>query len=172
MTSARRWLPLPPETISSTTLLPRIAVGFVFMVSGTLKFLYDNQGAGRFTKLGLPFPTFTATAIGALEVVCGLLLLVGLFTRLAALPLIADMVVAIWTTKLPLLLGAGPEPVAAPPKIGGWAFAYQSRLDVTMLLMCAFFVLAGAGAWSVDAWLARSKLRNGVGSPDSLSATS
>jgi uncharacterized membrane protein YphA (DoxX/SURF4 family) len=88
---------------------------------------------------------------------CGALLVLGLFTRLAALPLVADMVVAIVTTKLPLLFGAGPEPVTAMPKTGFWAFAYQARLDVTMLVACAFLVAAGAGLWSLDAILSRRR---------------
>jgi uncharacterized membrane protein YphA (DoxX/SURF4 family) len=100
-----------------------------------------------------------ATFVGTTEVVCGALLLVGLFVRLAALPLVIDMMVAIATTKVPLLFGAGPEPVGAPPKMGFWAFAYQGRLDVTMLLGCAFLVIAGAGLWSLDALLARDRTK-------------
>ncbi len=84
-------------------------------------------------------------------------MLVGLFTRLAAVPLVVDMIVAIATTKLPLLFGAGPEPVAAPPKTGFWAFAYQARLDATMLLSCVYLVAIGAGLWSIDALLARRR---------------
>jgi hypothetical protein len=81
-----------------------------------------------------------------------LLLAVGLATRLAAIPLVFNMLVAIFTSKLPLLFGPGPEPVAAAPKVGLWAFAYQSRLDFTMLLGCLFLFAVGAGAWSLDAW--------------------
>jgi uncharacterized membrane protein YphA (DoxX/SURF4 family) len=125
------------------TILVRLAVGGVFLSSGLVKFLFENQGPGRFAKIGLP-PQW-ALAVGAIEVGCGALLVLGLFTRLAALPLVADMVVAIVTTKLPLLFGAGPEPVTAMPKTGFWAFAYQARLDVTMLVACAFLVAAGAG---------------------------
>jgi uncharacterized membrane protein YphA (DoxX/SURF4 family) len=137
------------------TLLVRMAVGYVFISSGLLKFLFDHQGPGRFAKIGLP-PAL-ASFVGATEIVCGTLLLVGLFVRLAALPLVIDMVVAIATTKLPLLFGAGPEPVAAPPKTGFWAFAYQARLDVTMLAACVFLVVAGAGLLSVDAVLSRRR---------------
>ena len=139
------------------TLLVRLAIGAVFLTSGLVKFLFDNQGPGRFTKIGLPDPATLATFVGAVEIVCGALLVVGLFVRLAALPLIVDMVVAIVTTKLPLLYGAGPEPVAAPPKTGFWAFAYQARLDVTMLLGCTFLVAVGAGLYSLDAILSRRR---------------
>jgi uncharacterized membrane protein YphA (DoxX/SURF4 family) len=142
---------------SRATLLVRVAVGGVFLTSGLVKFLFDNQGPGRFAKIGLPAPAQLATFVGAVEVVCGALLLVGLFVRLAALPLVVDMAVAIATTKLPLLFGSGPEPVAALPKTGFWAFAYQARLDVTMLLGCVFLAAAGAGLWSIDALLSRRR---------------
>jgi uncharacterized membrane protein YphA (DoxX/SURF4 family) len=137
------------------TLLVRLAVGGVFMSSGLVKFLFENQGPGRFAKIGLPADL--AYFVSAIEVVCGALLVLGLFVRLAALPLIVDMAVALATTKLPFLFGAGPEPVAAMPKTGFWAFAYQARLDVTMLLGCAFLVAAGAGLWSLDAMLSRRR---------------
>ena len=133
----------------------RAVTGAVFLVSGLLKFLFENQGVGRFTKLGLPSPALLASFVGAVELVCGALLVVGLFTRIAAIPLAIDMVVAIVTTKLPLLVGPGPEPVAAPPKVGLLAFAYQARLDMTMLVACGYLVAVGAGALSLDAWLAR-----------------
>jgi putative oxidoreductase len=138
------------------TVLVRAAIGFVFLSSGALKFLFENQGPARFAKIGLP-PSL-AYFVGAVEIVCGALVLVGLFARLAAVPLVVDMIVAVVTTKLPLLAGPGPEPVAAPPKTGVFAFAYQARLDLTMLLACACIVAIGAGAWSVDAWLAKKRV--------------
>ncbi len=142
---------------TGATLLVRLAVGSVFVASGIVKFLFDNQGAGRFAKIGLPHAATLATFIGTTEVLCGTLVILGLFVRLASLPLVADMLVAIGTTKLPLLFGVGPEPVAAPPKIGFWAFAYQARLDLTMLLACAFLVVVGAGLFSLDALLSRRR---------------
>jgi uncharacterized membrane protein YphA (DoxX/SURF4 family) len=140
---------------SRATIAMRCAVGFVFVVSGALKFLYENQGAGRFAKLGLS--ASTTTLVGTVEIVAGILIALGLFVRLAALPLIADMIVAIALTKWPLLFGGGPEIPGAPPKAGFWAFAYQARLDLTMLVACAYLVAVGAGLWSLDAWLARSR---------------
>jgi putative oxidoreductase len=142
---------------SPATFLVRFAVGGVFLSSGIVKFLFDNQGPARFAKIGLPAPTELAHFVGATEVICGALLVLGLFVRLAALPLAIDMVVALVTTKLPLLFGPGPEPVAAMPKTGFWAFAYQARLDVTMLVACAFLVAVGAGLWSLDALLSRRR---------------
>jgi putative oxidoreductase len=145
------------DDASRATVLLRAAVGGVFLVSGAVKFLFDNQGPGRFAKLGFSAASQVSSFVGGVEIVCGALLVAGLFTRLAAVPLVIDMIVALVTTKLPLLFGAGPEPVAAPPKTGFWAFAYQARLDGTMLLACAYIVAVGAGLWSVDALLARRR---------------
>jgi len=139
------------------TVAIRGAVGFVFLVSGMTKFLFENQGPGRFAKLGLPAPHELAYFVGGVEIVCGGLLLVGLFTRLAAVPLVIDMVVAVLSTKVPLLFGPGPEPVAAVPKIGFWAFAYQARLDLAMLSACVYVAIIGAGLWSLDAIRARRR---------------
>jgi uncharacterized membrane protein YphA (DoxX/SURF4 family) len=137
------------------TVAIRAVVGGVFVVSGLMKFVFENQGPARFAKIGLPAPAELAHFVGGVEVVCGALLLVGLFTRMAAVPLVIDMAVALATTKLPLLVGAGPEPVAAVPKTGFWAFAYQSRLDVTMLTACVYLAVIGAGLWSLDALRSR-----------------
>jgi putative oxidoreductase len=138
---------------SPAMLLVRVAVGFVFLTSGIVKFVFENQGEGRFLKLGFHAPEATAYFVGTVEIAAGALLMVGLLTRLAAIPLIVDMAVAIVTSKLPLLFGPGPEPVAAAPKVGLWAFAYVARLDLTMLLLVSFLLVVGAGAYSVDAWL-------------------
>lgn len=144
-------------TAPPATLTIRAATGGVFLVSGILKFLFNNQGAGRFAKIGLPAPEQLAAFVGTVEIVCGALLVLGLLTRLASLPLIADMVVAIAITKIPLLFGAGPEPVGAPPKIGFWAFAYQARLDLTMLSAACYLLVVGAGLWSLDGVLSRRR---------------
>ena len=160
----------------AATVLVRLAVGGVFFASGLIKFLYANQGAGRFAKLGIPAPELMANFVGVVEIAVGLLLAVGLATRLAAIPLVIDMLVAIGTSKLPILFGPGPEPVAAAPKVGLWAFVYQARLDSTMLLGCLFLFAVGAGAWSLDAWRTASArkwsqgLRQGHLGPGSLPA--
>ena len=94
-----------PLTTPKSTLLLRLMAGGVFLSEGILKFVYANQGVGRFTKLGLPFPHMTATFVGGLEIVGGLLLIFGLFTRFIAIPFIVEMVVAILTSKVSLYLG-------------------------------------------------------------------
>jgi putative oxidoreductase len=142
---------------SRATVVLRSAVGGVFLVSGATKFLFENQGPARFAKIGFPEPAELAVFVGSVEIVCGALLVAGLLTRLAAVPLAVDMIVALATTKIPLLYGVGPEPVAAPPKTGFWAFAYQARLDATMLLACLYLVIVGGGLWSIDARLARRR---------------
>ena len=163
-----RWLFRPGRgSAPPATILIRLAVGGVFFASGLIKFLYTNQGAGRFAKLGIPAPELMANFVGVVEIAAGLLLAVGLVTRLAAIPLVIDMLVAIGTSKLPMLFGPGPEPVAAAPKVGLWAFVYQARLDSTMLLSCLFLFAVGAGAWSLDAWLTASARKSSQGDEDS-----
>jgi uncharacterized membrane protein YphA (DoxX/SURF4 family) len=116
--------------------------------------VYVNQGVGRFTKLGLPFPHETATFIGCLEIVGGLMLIAGLFTRVIAIPFIVEMVVAILTTKVSLYLGTSPLPLPpSPPTVGFWAVMHESRSDYAQLLVSMFLFVAGPGRWSVDALL-------------------
>jgi uncharacterized membrane protein YphA (DoxX/SURF4 family) len=168
MQGLARWLLHPGGgSAPPATILIRLAVGGVFFASGLIKFLYANQGAGRFAKLGIPAPELMANFVGIVEIAAGLLLAVGLATRLAAIPLVFNMLVAIATSKLPLLFGPGPEPVAAAPKVGLWAFAYQARLDSAMLLSCLFLFAVGAGAWSLDAWWTASARKLSQGDEDS-----
>jgi uncharacterized membrane protein YphA (DoxX/SURF4 family) len=135
----------------ASVILVRLAVGAVFLSEGVQKFLFPaDLGAGRFAKIGIPSPEVMAPFVGVVEVVCGLLILAGLLTRLAAVPLIVDMLVAISTTKIPLLL-----------KSGFWAAAHEARVDFAMLLGSAFLLIVGAGAWSVDARLASKAAERG-----------
>ncbi len=92
--------------------------GAVFFWEGILKFVYANQGVGRFTKLGLPFPVFTANFVGGLEIGGGLLLILGLGTRLITIPFIIEMLVAMLSTKPRLFLGTLPlPPPPVPPQV-------------------------------------------------------
>ena len=129
----------------AAVLLVRFIVGGIFLSEGIQKFLFPNElGVGRFIKIGIPSPEFTAPLVGVIEIVCGLLLILGLLTRLAAIPLIIiDMLVAISTTKIPMLA-----------KSGFWAMAHEARVDYAMLLGSLFLLMVGAGAWSIDARLA------------------
>jgi putative oxidoreductase len=151
---AIRWITDPTSTAPRATILIRLMAGAVFLSEGILKFVYTNQGVGRFTKLGFPFPDATATAIGVFEIVGGLLLLAGLYTRLVSIGFSIEMIVAMLATKISLYLGTSPLPVpASPPKDGIWAVLHETRSDWAQLVCCVFLVAVGAGAVSLDARL-------------------
>src|SRR2546421_3510909 len=148
------WLLSPPPTGPGAIVLLRLMAGGVFLSEGILKFVYTNQGVGRFTKLGFPWPGATASFVGGLEIAGGLLLIAGLLTRLIAIPFIVEMIVAILTTKIALYLGTSPLPLPpALPKVGFWAVMHESRSDYAQLLNCAFLLAVGPGPWSLDALL-------------------
>ena len=152
------WLVNPPTDGPKSTLLLRLMAGGVFFWEGLLKFAYANQGVGRFTKLGIPFPHFTATSIGGLEIVGGLLLLAGLTTRLIAIPFIAEMIVAILSTKISLYLGTSPLPLPpAPPQVGFWAVLHEVRSEYAQMLTVLFLMVNGPGKWSLDAVLLKTR---------------
>src|ERR1039457_4054696 len=85
------------------TLLIRLLVGAVFLSEGIQKFLFPQAlGVGRFIKIGIPAPQFFAPFVGAVEIIGGAMLIVGLLTRLASVALMINISVAILTTKLPM----------------------------------------------------------------------
>jgi uncharacterized membrane protein YphA (DoxX/SURF4 family) len=125
----------------AATLLIRLAVGCVFLSEGIQKFLFPADiGAGRFAKIGLPSPEMLGPLVGIFEIVCGSLVVLGLFTRFAVIPLIVIMLVAITTTKVPIFSDKG-----------FWAMAHESRTDFAMLMGSMFLLFTGAGRVSVDA---------------------
>jgi len=143
----------PPAVI-----LMRLMVGGVFLSEGIQKFLEPaTRGAGRFEKIGIPWPEVCGPFVGLIEIVCGVLLLVGLATRLASLPLIITMLVAIVSTKIPILLGHGywGFNLRELSSYGFWSMAHESRNDFAMLMGSAFLLIVGAGPWSLDATIAR-----------------
>lgn len=140
------------------TILIRVAVGVIFASEGIQKFLYpDALGAGRMAKIGIPAPEALGPFVGTFEIVCGFLILAGLLTRLAAIPLVIDMLVAIASTKVPILLGHGYFVFSSPSvsKTGFWSMLHEARTDLSMLLGSIFLLLVGAGAWSLDRSLQR-----------------
>lgn len=145
------WYVNPPVTGQSTILIIRIMAGSVFLWEGILKFVYVNQGVGRFTKLGFPFPETTAHIIATGEIIGGLLLIIGLFTRMTAFYFIVQMVVAVLSTKIDLYFGRSPLPMPpAPPKMGIWAVLHEIRSDYAQILTCLFLLIEGAGRRSLD----------------------
>jgi putative oxidoreductase len=125
---------------AKSTILIRFMVGAVFLSEGIQKFLFaEKLGAGRFAKIGLPNPDFLGPFVGSFEVLCGTLVMVGLFTRIAAIPLIIIMVVAIAATKAQLVV-----------ENGFWSMLHDSRTDWAMLLGNIFLLIKGGGKWSVD----------------------
>ena len=122
------------------TILIRLLVGGVFLAEGIQKFLFPAAlGVGRFIKIGIPAPQFFAPFVGVVEIVCGALLIIGLFARLATIPLIIDISVAIVTTKIPMLSRAG-----------FWGTVHEARTDYCMLLGLVFLLLVGSGPFSID----------------------
>ncbi len=133
--------PLWTARVSKALFLVRILVGWVFVSEGVQKFLFPAQlGVGRFQKIGIPSPHLMAPVVGTVEIVCGTLLLIGLFTRLAAIPLLAVILVAIATTKIPMLA-----------KSGVWSMLHEARTDFSMLLGLLFLLITGAGSLALDA---------------------
>lgn len=133
---------------SKTTIIIRLIVGGVFLSEGIQKFLFPTlRGAGRFEKIGLPSPEFLGSFVGIFEILCGALILLGLLTRLASIPLIIIMLVAIATTKTSILANEGI-----------WELLHGSRTDWAMLLGSMFLLIKGGGNWSID----KIVMRNGA----------
>lgn len=141
------------------SVLIRLLVGLVvFFPEGIQKLLFpDILGAGRFLRIGIPYPDIMAPFVGVVETVCGALIIVGLLTRLAAIPLIVIMIVAVVSTKIPILLGHDFWIFHVPklPRYGFWSMVHEARADFCMLLGALYLLIEGAGAWSLDALLAR-----------------
>jgi len=118
-------------------------VGWVFLSEGIQKFVFPEAlGVGRFLKIGIPWPHISAPFVGGVEIVCGILILLGLATRLAAVPLLAVILVALYSTK-----------ILAFEKLGFWGTLHEARTDVSMLLALLFLLLVGGGSLSLDSAL-------------------
>jgi len=129
-----------------TYILIRILVGAVFLSEGLQKFISpEKTGAGRFEKIGFSNPELLANFVGSFEMICGVLILLGLFTRFAAIPIIVIMLTAIATTKIPILIDSG-----------FWAMAHAARTDFSMLIASIFLLIVGGGCRSLD-WILFNK---------------
>jgi putative oxidoreductase len=128
------------STAPSSVILIRLIVGWIFLSEGIQKFLFPTAlGVGRFVQIGIPNPQIMAPFVGVVEILFGALLILGLFTRLATLPLLIVISVAIWTTKIPIL-----------SKQGFWPMAHEARTDFSMLFGLLFLLSVGAGRLSLD----------------------
>jgi len=136
-------------TAPKSAILIRLIVGWVFLSEGIQKFLFPAAlGTGRFLKIGIPYAQVMAPFVGVVEIFCGALLIVGLLTRIAAIPLLCVISVAIWTTKVPMLA-----------KAGFWAMVHEARTDFCMVFGLLFLLIVGAGRLSLDASLQRAQGR-------------
>lgn len=144
---------LTATTAPGAVLLIRLMVGGIFPSEGIQKFLYPAElASGRFGKIGIPWPEVMGPFVGGVEVGCVLLVLSGLLTRLAVVPLITTMCVALVSIKVPILmgqefLGFSLRPL---PRYGFWSMMHESRNDFCMLLGSLFLLMVGAGKWSLD----------------------
>ena len=134
------WEIVMSTTADNRSILPRIVIGFVFLSEGIQKFLFPELvGVGRFEKIGFTNPEFLAAFVATFEIVCGILVLLGLFTRLASIPLLIIMGTALVTTKIPILLNKG-----------FWSMAHESRTDFAMTVLLIYLLIYGAGKLSFD----------------------
>ena len=131
-----------PTQAAASVFLIRLAAGLIFLTQGILKYIDPNMGGVRFARIGFPHPYFTAHLVGTFEVVCGLFLLLGLWTRAVAVPLLIVISTAIATTKVPELFRASQ---------GFWYMVSDGRTDFAMFCSLVFLILVGGGAWSLDA---------------------
>ena len=121
-------------------MLVRLIVGLVFLSEGIQKYLFPELvGTGRFEKIGFSDPAFWAYFAGTFEIICGSLILPGLLTRLAVIPLFIIMMTAFITTKWPILMDKG-----------FWTMAHEYRTDFAMTLLLVYLLIYGAGKWSID----------------------
>jgi uncharacterized membrane protein YphA (DoxX/SURF4 family) len=127
-------------------VLVRLAVGRIFATQGFLKYADPNMGVNRFVRIGFPAPLFTAHFVGAFEMVCEFLVLLGMWTRISAIRLLIVISMAIATTKLPELYR---------PNQGFWYMVSEARTDFSMLCCLLFLIISGPGVWSVDNFWSR-----------------
>lgn len=130
-----RWL---PPTIA------RLTLGWVFLLSGWGKLHHLPEVIEFFRSLGIPAPEIQAPFAAGVELVCGGLLLLGLFSRLASVPLVVVMVVAIATARREELTSMGA------------LFGFIEFLYIVLLL---YIAIEGPGALSLDALQARRRRR-------------
>jgi uncharacterized membrane protein YphA (DoxX/SURF4 family) len=125
---------------NNSAILIRLTVGLIFLTEGIQKYLFPELlGTGRFTTIGFSNPAFWAYFTGTFEIICGILIILGLITRVASIPLIIVMITAFISTKIPILVHKG-----------FWPWAHEYRTDFAMTLLLIYLLIYGSGRWSVD----------------------
>lgn len=134
-------------TAPAAVIVIRLLTGTIFLSEGIQKFLYPaDLGVGRFEKIGIIYPSITAPLVGTVEIVCGILLLLGLLLRVTTIPLLITMSVAIVSTKFNVLMESG-----------FWKFAHEARTDYSMIMCLIFLLIVGAGPVSLDNTLIKKR---------------
>ena len=155
------WTAMLQSRASGWTILIRVLVGLVvFFPEGIQKLAFPAAlGAGRFANIGIPYPEVMGPFVGVVEIICGALIIAGLLTRLAAVPLLIIMAVAILSTKIPMLLGHEFWIFHLPKlnRYGFWSMMHEARTDLCMVFGALYLLIEGAGAWSLDALLANRR---------------
>jgi len=122
-------------------LLGRLSVGLLFLSTGWGKVHSLDKVTAFFVQLGIPAPGLNAVVVGYSELICGALLVVGLCTRLATIPLIVSMIVALLTAKLGDIHGV---------------FDLVGADEFTYLCVLIILALIGPGKCSLDQIVCRS----------------
>ncbi len=131
---------------NNMSILIRLTVGLVFLSEGFQKYLFPElSGTGRFQTIGFNHPAFWAYFAGAFEIICGILILMGLATRLASIPLLIIMITAFITTKWPIFISKG-----------FWTWAHEYRTDFAMTMLLVYLLIYGSGNRSFDSGIYNS----------------
>jgi len=129
-------------------ILIRLTVGLIFLSEGIQKFIFpDLLGTGRFEKIGFSDPAFWAYFTATFEILCSIFVLLGLLTRVAAIPLLIIMISAFITTKWPLLVAKG-----------FWTFAHEYRTDFALTLLLIYLLIYNGGRCSLNKLIFKFKV--------------
>lgn len=131
-----------------STILIRMVVGLVFISEGLQKFfLPEIRGVGRFKEIDIPIPEFSAYFVASFEIICGLFIIIGFLTRIASIPTLIIMAVAILTTKTQVYTNEG-----------FWEMMHSSRTDWAMFIGSLFLIIKGSGDFSVDSLISENRI--------------
>jgi len=150
MKKITNWIFYPPIVGQSSILIIRFMAGGVFFGEGLLKFVYINQETKHSLIAGFPFSDISVYVFASMELIGGVLLILGLLTRVVTLCLIVQMIVLILCARMTLYIDMNSLPILAAPKTSIWIFFYEFRSDYAQLLCCLFLMVEGPGRRSLD----------------------